>query len=82
MMRFQAALTAICLFSAFAAGVPVSTKRPNILFIITDDQDVLMDSLDYMPVVQKQLIAEGTSFERHFCTGESIASCGVFLEQD
>ncbi|KAI0418450.1 arylsulfatase-like protein [Xylaria grammica] len=42
--------------------------RPNIVFILTDDQDLHMESLDYMPFVQKHLIDQGTSFRKHFCT--------------
>jgi N-acetylglucosamine-6-sulfatase len=49
-----------------------SKGAPNVIFILTDDQDVQMDSLDYMPLVQKHLIAEGTHFKRHFCT---VAVC-------
>jgi N-acetylglucosamine-6-sulfatase len=43
-------------------------KRPNILFILTDDQDVHMQSLDYMPLLHKYMINEGTSFDNHYCT--------------
>ncbi|KAI0453598.1 arylsulfatase-like protein [Xylaria acuta] len=42
--------------------------HPNIVFILTDDQDLHMQSLDYMPFVQKHLINHGTSFRKHFCT--------------
>jgi N-acetylglucosamine-6-sulfatase len=54
-------------------GSPAETgKRPNVVFILTDDQDLHMDSLDYMPLVQKHLIDQGTFYKRHFCT---IALC-------
>ncbi|KAJ8111105.1 hypothetical protein ONZ43_g5703 [Nemania bipapillata] len=43
-------------------------SRPNIVFILTDDQDLHMQSLDYMPFVKKHLTDHGTSFRRHFCT--------------
>lgn len=43
-------------------------KRPNIVLIITDDQDLHMNSLDYMPNVKKHITDEGTSYKRHFCT--------------
>ena len=46
--------------------------QPNIVFIITDDQDLHMGSLDYMPLVKKHLLDEGTFYKRHFCT---IALC-------
>lgn len=42
--------------------------RPNIVFILTDDQDLHMRSLDYMPFVQKHLIDHGQSYRRHYCT--------------
>ncbi|KAJ3137228.1 hypothetical protein HK100_000736 [Physocladia obscura] len=45
-----------------------SPKRPNIIFILTDDQDVHMDSLEYMPFVKKHLIDKGTLFKNHFTT--------------
>ncbi|CAI4212328.1 unnamed protein product [Parascedosporium putredinis] len=43
-------------------------KRPNVLFILTDDQDLHMNSLDYLPLIRKHLINEGTLFKKHFCT--------------
>lgn len=48
------------------------TKKPNIIFIFTDDQDYKMNSLDYMPNVQKYLVDEGTIYKNHYAT---IAVC-------
>ena len=48
------------------------SKRPNVVFILSDDQDLHMSSLDYMPHLKKHLLDEGTFFERHYCT---IALC-------
>jgi hypothetical protein len=45
-----------------------SSKRPNIVFILTDDQDLHMNSLDYMPHTQKLIADQGTTFANHFCT--------------
>jgi arylsulfatase A-like enzyme len=55
-------------------GVPKtpSTSRPNIVFILTDDQDYLLNSLDYTPLIGKYLIEEGTLFKSHYCT---VALC-------
>ena len=47
-------------------------KKPNFIFIMTDDQDLHLNSLDYQPVVQKQFVQKGTWFKKHFCT---VALC-------
>lgn len=41
---------------------------PNIVFIMTDDQDKRLGSLDYMPVVQRELVEKGTEFSNHYTT--------------
>lgn len=53
-------------------SVHAAEKKPNIVFIFTDDQDYRMNSLDYMPNVQKYLVQEGTVYENHYAT---IAVC-------
>lgn len=50
----------------------VKGKRPNIVFVLTDDQDVHMESLSYMPFVKKHLMDKGTYYTKHYCT---IAIC-------
>ncbi|PKS08552.1 hypothetical protein jhhlp_004938 [Lomentospora prolificans] len=45
-----------------------SGKRPNIVLILTDDQDLHMNSLDYVPLIKKHLIDQGTLFKKHFAT--------------
>jgi hypothetical protein len=45
-----------------------AAKRPNVVFILTDDQDVQMQSLDYMPLLKQHLIEKGTSYKSHYCT--------------
>lgn len=45
-----------------------STAQPNIVFILTDDQDLHMSSLDYLPLINKHLIDRGTLYKKHFCT--------------
>jgi len=47
-------------------------KKPNILFILTDDQDWHMESLKHMPLLQKYVINEGTLYSNHYCT---VALC-------
>ncbi|CAG7915788.1 unnamed protein product [Penicillium olsonii] len=55
-----------------ASVLAVSAKKPNVVFILTDDQDLHMESLSYMPNVQKHLIDQGTYYQKHYCT---IALC-------
>lgn len=54
--------------------IPTSanTTRPNFIFIMTDDQDLHLDSIEYQPSVQKHFKQEGTWFKKHFCT---VALC-------
>ena len=70
MARFISLLLALSAVAAAAAQQePLGLKkRPNIVFILTDDQDLELGSLNYMPLVQKYLINEGTLFKRHYCT--------------
>ena len=47
-------------------------QKPNFVFIMTDDQDHLLNSLDYQDAVQRRLVDRGTTFDKHFCT---VALC-------
>ncbi|KXJ96085.1 arylsulfatase precursor [Microdochium bolleyi] len=58
-----------------APGLTGSTNSrppPNFLFIIADDQDLLLDSLEYQPLLKKHVTDKGTRFDKHYCT---IAIC-------
>ncbi|KAI4731848.1 Arylsulphatase [Aureobasidium sp. EXF-10728] len=44
------------------------SSPPNIVFVLTDDQDVHLSSLEYMPLVKKHLIDKGTYYDKHYCT--------------
>jgi N-acetylglucosamine-6-sulfatase len=48
-------LAALCLARAAAA------RRPNFIFILTDDQDILLNGTSAMPSLQRELVAGGTS---------------------
>jgi hypothetical protein len=51
--------------------LPAASSRhgkPNIVFILTDDQDLHMNSLDYMPYVKRHLIDKGIIYQKHYCT--------------
>jgi N-acetylglucosamine-6-sulfatase len=43
-------------------------EKPNIVVILTDDQDLHMDSVDYMPLLKKHVIDHGTFYKHHFCS--------------
>ena len=52
--------------------VTAAARKPNIVFIFTDDQDLQHGSLDHMPALQEHLVKQGTSFSNHFAT---VAVC-------
>ena len=58
-------------FSAFALlqgliGLGRAQSRPNIVMIMTDDQDRRLGSTDFQPVLQRELIGKGTEFTNHY----------------
>lgn len=55
------------------------TKRPNIVLILTDDQDLHMNSLDYMPLTRQLIADQGTEFTSHFCTNALCCPSRVTL---
>src|SRR4051812_36833014 len=44
----------------------VQTAHPNIVFILTDDQELTLGSLDFMPRTRALIAAQGTTFASHF----------------
>ena len=56
------------LFLLFASADVFTNDKPNILFILTDDQDVTANSLDYMPQLQQIFRQEGMEFLNYFVT--------------
>ncbi|KAE8450080.1 hypothetical protein EG329_006861 [Mollisiaceae sp. DMI_Dod_QoI] len=60
-------------FAASAAAIEqfplkYGDQRPNIVVILTDDQDLHMDSISYMPLLKKHVIDQGTFYKSHYCT--------------
>ncbi|KAL4898730.1 alkaline-phosphatase-like protein [Aspergillus ambiguus] len=43
-------------------------NRPNFIFVVTDDQDLQLGSIDYMPLTLGHLKQKGTFFSNHFVT--------------
>ncbi|KAJ2749048.1 hypothetical protein GGI19_005855 [Coemansia pectinata] len=58
---------------------PVTYKKPNFVVILTDDQDQLMNSLDYQPYVKRHFIDEGTSFTKYYTTSAMCCPSRVSL---
>ncbi|KAF4989809.1 hypothetical protein FDECE_14590 [Fusarium decemcellulare] len=72
MLRFVISmLVFICTASA--------AEKPNVIFILTDDQDLLLDSLTYLPFVKKHIVDRGTYFRRHYCTNALCCPSRVSL---
>ncbi|KAJ3043617.1 hypothetical protein HDV00_004718 [Rhizophlyctis rosea] len=70
-MKFTSVLSTSLAFVAVAQSAAVETekhRKPNIVLLLSDDQDVRMDSLKYMPHLKRHLIDEGTTFKNHFVT--------------
>lgn len=59
-------LFCVCCSVTFSKGPP--PKPPNIVFILTDDQDVQLGGMTPMAKVKKLLQEEGTSFNNMFVT--------------
>lgn len=51
-----------------ATGSPNNTAQPNIIMIMTDDQDRRLGSTDYQTNLQRLLMDQGTEFTNHYTT--------------
>ncbi|KAL2809390.1 alkaline-phosphatase-like protein [Aspergillus granulosus] len=47
---------------------PGHKSGPNFIFVLTDDQDLTMDSTEYMPHVRDRIRQKGIDFSNHFVT--------------
>jgi N-acetylglucosamine-6-sulfatase len=57
----------LALLGVLTTTPAAAAARPNILFIFTDDQDIVLNSLTVMPKLKKLVIDEGAFFENAFC---------------
>ncbi len=61
-----------------------ASARPNIVFILTDDQDLLLHSLDFMPQTRALIAQKGMTFEQDFvplslcCPSRSTILTGLY----
>ncbi|KAI9493124.1 alkaline-phosphatase-like protein [Zychaea mexicana] len=85
-MLFKAIFATLAVVSTVAAVAAGGTGdsatervKPNIVFIFTDDQDARMDSLSFMPNVQKHLVEQGTLYRNHYATAALCCPSRVSL---
>jgi N-acetylglucosamine-6-sulfatase len=64
----SASAAAVLGSAQYAMRGSTNVSKPNFIFIMTDDQDLHLNSVDYQPSVQKHFKQEGTWFKKHFCT--------------
>jgi arylsulfatase A-like enzyme len=66
------------------SGARLASGRPNIVFILTDDQDLLLHSLDFMPQTRELIAQRGMTFEQDFvplslcCPSRSTILTGLY----
>lgn len=60
------------LLSLLFVALGNAATKPNFIFILSDDQDVHLDSLNYIPLLQRYMAENGTTFNKHYCT---VAQC-------
>lgn len=58
----------LLLLSFTTADIPRAKRdtRPNIVFILVDDQDFLLDSYKHMTTLQSELVEKGILFTKHY----------------
>jgi N-acetylglucosamine-6-sulfatase len=65
-------------------GVHRAAARPNIVFILTDDQDLLLRSMDFMPQTRALIAQKGMTFQQDFvplslcCPSRSTILTGLY----
>jgi N-acetylglucosamine-6-sulfatase len=69
-MKYGLGLLCLALTARAADQVPLTpgTTKPNIIVVLTDDQDLHMDSVNYMPLLKKHIVDHGTFYKRHYCS--------------
>lgn len=68
MKHLSKILTAMVAGSVAVFASEKSPAKPNIIVILTDDQDLHLDSMSHMSGVKKHLTDEGAYFNHHFAT--------------
>lgn len=66
-------------FSVVNTKCNLPETKPNFIFIITDDQDLHLQSLVYQPLVRKHFAEQGTTYRKHYCTVSQCCPSRVSL---
>jgi N-acetylglucosamine-6-sulfatase len=67
-----------------ASGPRLASARPNVVFILTDDQDLALKSLDFMPRTRELIARQGMTFKEDFvplslcCPSRSTILTGLY----
>ncbi|KAI0738200.1 alkaline-phosphatase-like protein [Daedaleopsis nitida] len=57
-----------CFTALLLTARAATAKQPNILFLFTDDQDLLLGSMNYMDAITERVQSKGFTFENHHAT--------------
>jgi N-acetylglucosamine-6-sulfatase len=71
-MHSKMAVRSLLLVAFLSAFTFALARKPNIIMILTDDQDRRLGSLDYMPNLQRLVLAQGLTNTNHYGT---VALC-------
>jgi arylsulfatase A-like enzyme len=64
-----------------------AASRPNLVLILTDDQDLVLGSLDFMPRTRELVAEQGVTFENHFvslslcCPSRATVLTGLYAHR-
>lgn len=67
-MLFSVPFSILALTAVVTYADKPSQKKPNIVFILSDDQDKRLGSTDFQSVLQREIFAKGVEFTQHYGT--------------
>jgi N-acetylglucosamine-6-sulfatase len=76
-MLLKSIATSLLGFSSLC--VAVAEKKPNIVFLLSDDQDRRLGSMEFMATLQNEMIAKGLEATNHFTTSAQCCPSRVTL---